>query len=295
MFRILRENRSASFFADVGRADIHSVRADMELGSCRSYDRRHRFLKQEQAMKQLGTSFALWLAAAAGGSAVSGSASADTAPQRPLLLELFTSQSCSSCPPADAVLGELAAHPELLALEFHVDYWNDLGWVDSYSAPEFTARQQQYAAQQGFEVYTPQLVVDGRSAVIGSNRADVAAAISAAQRQARAVPASLSRRGDSAVISVGAGDAHAAKVSADVYLLSFDSHDSVSIHGGENSGRQMSYTNVVRTLRKVGEWHGQPLSLDPPLEAREKGRRLALLVQEKSGAVWATASIAAAD
>lgn len=243
-------------------------------------------------MKQLGRSLALWLAASAGGTAVS--ASADPAPQRPLLLELFTSQSCSSCPPADALLGELAAHPELLALEFHVDYWNDLGWVDSYSTPEFTARQQQYAALRGFEVYTPQLVVDGRSAVIGSNRADVAAAISAAQRQARSVPASLSRQEDKAVITVGAGEA-AAKVSAEVYLLSFDSQDSVSIRGGENSGRQMRYTNVVRSLRKLGEWHGQSLSFNQPLEAREKGRRLALLVQDRSGAIWAAASTPATE
>ena len=245
-------------------------------------------------MKELGRSLALWLAAAAGGAAASGPAAADTAAQRPLLLELFTSQSCSSCPPADALLGELAQHPELLALEFHVDYWNDLGWIDSYSAPEFTARQQQYATLHGFEVYTPQLVVEGRRAVIGSNRADVAAAIAAAQRQARSVPASLSRQGNTAAITVGTGDTPA-KLTADVYLLSFDSHDSVDIHGGENAGRQMRYTNVVRTLRKVGDWHGQSLNLDPPLDAREKGRRLALLVQEKSGAIWATAVTMAAE
>ena len=239
-------------------------------------------------MNQLGRGVALWLAAAAGGS--STSASADAAPQRPLLLELFTSQSCSSCPPADAVLGELAAHPDLLALEFHVDYWNGLGWHDSYSAPEFTARQRQYAALRGFEVYTPQLVVDGHSDVIGSDRADVATAITAARRQARSVPSSLALQGDSASITVGAGAA-----AAEVYLLSFDSHDQVSIRAGENAGRDMSYTNVVRTIRKVGEWHGQPLSLSEPLQSREKGRRLALLVQDSSGAIWAAASTGIAE
>ena len=244
-------------------------------------------------MKQLGRGMALWLAASAGGTAVS--ASADPALQRPLLLELFTSQSCNSCPPADALLGELAARPELLALEFHVDYWNDLGWVDSYSAPEFTARQQQYAALHGFEVYTPQLVVDGRSAAIGSNRAEVAAAIASARREARAVPASLSRQADSAGISIGAGESTAANVSADVYLISFDGYDRVSIRGGENAGREMSYTNVVRTIRKVGEWHGQPLNLDAPLQPREKGRWLALLVQDQSGTIWAAARATAVE
>jgi hypothetical protein len=240
-------------------------------------------------MKQLGRGVALWLAASAGGATVS--ASADTAPQRPLLLELFTSQSCSSCPPADALLGELAAQPGLLALEFHVDYWNDLGWVDSYSAPEFTARQQRYAALHGFEVYTPQLVVDGRSDAIGSKRGDVAAAITAARRQVRSVPSSLSRQGDSASIMVGAGEAAA----AEVYLVSFDSYDRINIRAGENSGRDLTYTNVVRTIRKVGEWHGQPLSLSEPLQEREKGRRLALLVQDGSGAIWAAASTASAE
>jgi hypothetical protein len=241
-------------------------------------------------MKQLGRGVALWLAASAGATTVS--AAADPAPQRPLLLELFTSQSCSSCPPADALLGELAQQPGLLALEFHVDYWNDLGWVDSYSAPEFTARQQQYAALHGFEVYTPQLVVDGRSDAVGSKRGDVAAAIAAARRQFRSVPSSLTQQDGSADISIGSGEAPGA---ADVYLLSFDSHDSVAIGAGENSGRQLSYTNVVRSIRKVGEWHGQSLNLKEPLQPREKGRRLALLVQEKSGEIWAAAATAAAE
>lgn len=242
-------------------------------------------------MKQLGRGVALWLAAAAGGSGSLPASADDPAPQRPLLLELFTSQSCSSCPPADAVLDELAAHPGLLALEFHVDYWNDLGWTDTYSSPAFTARQQYYAALRGFEVYTPQLVVDGRSDTIGSNRGDIAAAIAAARRQAHSVPSSLSAQGDSAGITVGAGEGAA----ADVYLLSFDSHDQVSIRAGENAGRDMRYTNVVRSIRKVGEWHGQPLSLSEPLQSPEKGRRLALLVQDRSGAIWAAASTPAAD
>lgn len=241
-------------------------------------------------MKQLGRGMALWLAAAAGAGSLSASAD-DPAPQRPLLLELFTSQSCSSCPPADAVLGELAAHPELLALEFHVDYWNQLGWVDTYSSPAFSARQRHYAALRGFEVYTPQLVVDGRSDAIGSDRADIAAAIAAARRQAHSVPSSLSAQGDSAGITIGAGEG----TSADVYLLSFDSQDQVSIRGGENASRDMHYTNVVRSIRKVGEWNGQPLNLSEPLQSREKGRRLALLVQDRSGAIWAAASTAAAN
>src|ERR1700756_3967300 len=90
------------------------------------------------------------------------------APRRPLLLELFTSQGCSSCPPADDLLRELSTRDDVLPLEFHVDYWNDLGWVDPYSTAAWTRRQQDYAAAHGFEVYTPQLVVEGRADLVGS-------------------------------------------------------------------------------------------------------------------------------
>lgn len=230
---------------------------------------------------------AVAMAAAAGSGAP---VSADDSLQRPLLLELFTSQSCSSCPPADALLHELAGHPDLLALEFHVDYWNELGWVDSYSSPAFTARQQQYAAVRGFQVYTPQLVVDGRSDVIGSNRRDVSATIDAVRRQAKAVPASVGRSGDIVSISVGAG----AGTGADVYLLSFDSRGRVNIGGGENAGRTLGYTNVVRSMRKLGQWRGQPLNLSEHLQPQERGERLALLVQDSRGTVWAVASTPAA-
>ena len=208
--------------------------------------------------------------------------------QRPLLLELFTSQGCSSCPPADALLRELAQRPDLLPLEFHVDYWNDLGWVDPYSSADFTARQQDYAAAHGFTVYTPQLVVEGRSDVIGSSRGEVEQAITAARGQTRSAPASIVRQGAQADLQIGA--IPGATVAGTVYLLSFDSRDSTRIERGENAGRSLVYANVVRSLRKLGEWHNQPLSLAEPLRPEERGERLALLVQDRAGMVWALAS-----
>ncbi|MDE0854020.1 MAG: DUF1223 domain-containing protein [Nevskia sp.] len=218
-------------------------------------------------------------------------ATADTAaPQRPLLLELFTSQGCSSCPPADALLRELSSRDDLLPLAFHVDYWNGLGWVDPFSSPAYTARQQAYATRKGFEVYTPQLVVEGHSDVIGSSRADVSAAIASARHEARGAACSIRRQGGEVSIEIGAAAAAGDGAAADVYLLSFDSSDRSRIGGGENSGRELVYVNVVRSLRKIGEWHQRPLSLVEHLQAGESGDRLALLVQERSGTVWAVAS-----
>lgn len=221
--------------------------------------------------------------------ALAAPATADTAaPLRPMLLELFTSQGCSSCPPADALLRELSSRDDLLPLAFHVDYWNGLGWVDPFSSAAFTARQQAYAARRGFEVYTPQLVVEGRSDVIGSSRSDVTQTIASARREARGAVSSIRRRGREVSIEIGAGDGDAA--AADVYLLSFDSSDRTRIGGGENSGRELVYVNVVRSLRRIGEWHNRPLSLTEHLQGEESGDRLALLVQDRSGAVWAVAS-----
>ncbi len=214
--------------------------------------------------------------------------------QRPLLLELFTSQGCSSCPPADAVLRELSTHDDLLPLALHVDYWNNLGWVDPFSSAAFTARQQGYASVRGFEVYTPQLVVEGKSDVIGSNRSDVSATIASARREAKSAVSSIQRNGNKVNMSIGAAAGASVDTAADVYLLSFDSNESTSIRSGENAGRKLVYVNVVRSMRKVGEWRNQPLSLAEQLQTQESGDRLALVAQDRAGTVWAVASTPAA-
>ena len=105
------------------------------------------------------------------------------AAERPIVVELFTSEGCSSCPPADALLGELATRPNVLALSFHVDYWDRLGWKDPFSSPEATARQQHYARLLGLDtVYTPQIVVDGSWEAVGSDQAAVERALDQARR-----------------------------------------------------------------------------------------------------------------
>src|SRR5271167_4233347 len=132
-----------------------------------------------------------------------GSAHAD---ERPIVVELFTSEGCSSCPPADAVLAELAGRPDVLALSFHVDYWDRLGWKDPYSSREATARQNHYATLLDLAtVYTPQIVVDGKWQAVGSDRTDVEHALDHARRSLKEIPVTLALDHGQAEISLGPG------------------------------------------------------------------------------------------
>ena len=167
---------------------------------------------------------------------------------RPVVVELFTSESCSSCPPADAYLTELTqTRRDVLPLAFHVTYWDGGGWNDPFSLPAATARQAAYAAKLGGGAYTPEIVVDGRSGHIGSRRGEVAAAIAAAERTAGGGPAVSVARGQRAVtVQVGAGTG-----AASVILVGYDARHVTSIGGGENGGRTLVDSNVVRSLRPL--------------------------------------------
>jgi len=177
---------------------------------------------------------------------------------RPVVVELFSSEGCSSCPPADAVLSRLArdqpvAGAEVIALELHVDYWNSLGWPDPFSSPAFTARQRAYAdafGQRG--VYTPQLVVDGAAELVGSSEAGARAAIAAAAREAR-TRVQVTRAGDRVTITVI--DPSEAAGAADVWLAVTEEGLSTAVPRGENAGATLAHGPVVRTLDKV-----QPLA-----------------------------------
>ncbi len=202
----------------------------------------------------------------------------------PIVLELFTSQSCSSCPPADALLGRLrAAGENLLPLSLHVDYWDRIGWHDRYSSPAITARQRFYAdrlEQDG--VYTPELVVDGVQGVVGSDASAVSSAIEAARvRHARGAPTTLavSRDGADLVVAVGAGAGR-----AEVLLLGFDDRHVTPVASGENAGRTIVDTNVVRSLAAIGDWSGPALSLHA---APGAGDHVAVLLQGQDGTILA--------
>lgn len=209
---------------------------------------------------------------------------------RPILVELFTSQGCSSCPPADAVLQDLSTRSDILPLAFHVDYWDSLGWVDPFGAPAFTARQRVYASRRGFNIYTPQMVIDGRSEAVGSNRYGVLSSIGAAREGAKEAPSTLTREGSTVSVSVGTAAGAGASAAGNVYLVSFDERQSTTIKNGENAGRTIVYANVVRSMRAIGEWQNAPLKIAEHLRPEERGERLALIVQSSSGDIWAVAS-----
>ena len=203
---------------------------------------------------------------------------------RPVVLELFTSQGCSSCPPAEALLGEYAGRTDLLPLGFHVTYWDDLDWKDTFSFEGATERQAVYAKRLGDGNFTPQVVVDGRRSVVGSRRSEVAAAISQAREQARSAPetdVALTRQGGQVSVRVGAGQG-----SARVLLVGFDPAHRTAVARGENGGRTIAQANVVRSLRDLGTWAGQPLQLSvaPPT-----GESLAVILQASDGRILGAA------
>jgi hypothetical protein len=209
-------------------------------------------------------------------------ASPALAAPRPVLVEMFTSQSCSSCPPANALLLALAHQPGLniLPLSFDVTYWNDLGWHDSDSLDAATARQYWYASLSGSsEVYTPEAVVDGTAQMVGSNRAAVTAAIAAANT-AGGVPVDITP-GQTLTITIGAG--HGA---AQVMLFGYDPLHNTQVGGGENNGVMVTEVNVVRSITTLGNWQGAALTLHVP---RPAGVHMAVILQTRTGDVLGVA------
>ncbi|TPW27006.1 DUF1223 domain-containing protein [Pararhizobium mangrovi] len=185
------------------------------------------------------------------------------------VVELFTSQGCSSCPPADAVLGELAHRDDLIALSYHVDYWNYLGWDDTLATHEFTLRQKGYAHTLGGKnVYTPQMVVNGRADAVGSHKPAIEAAIDRLDRNGGGltVPVNVQLSGNELRIAIGTG-----KGEADIVVVYFDHKKTVRIDRGENRGRSITYWHVVRDVQGVGMWKGDGKKLVVPAGALESG------------------------
>jgi hypothetical protein len=195
----------------------------------------------------------------------------------PVVVEEFQSQGCSSCPPANANVNALADRPEVLALSYAVTYWDQLGWKDTFAKPTFTQRQWEYAHGAGRgTVATPQVIVNGKTAIVGNNRAELAQAL-AEEGSPRGGPVIAATAG---AVSIGPGKSAR---TATVWLVRYDPRTQwVSIRAGENNGRRLPHRNVVRELVALGEWRGTAASLKLPA-SREAGLSSAVLVQAGKG------------
>jgi len=188
------------------------------------------------------------------------------AQERPVaVLELFTSQGCSSCPKADALLNDLAENPALLTLSYHVDYWDYLGWKDELASPDNSRRQREYNARGDGSVYTPQLIFNGEQALVGSDRAAVAAAIRNRGNSHLPVAVDLEVRDNVLELTIGAMEAHTAG-RTEILLLSVEPQREVMIEAGENAGETILYRNIVRDHRIIGMWKGKEMQLELPLD-----------------------------
>ena len=194
-----------------------------------------------------------------------------------VVVELFTSQGCSACPPADEILRNLATRDNVIALALHVDYWDYIGWVDSFGRPEHTARQQAYArVAKAPTVYTPQMVIGGVDHLVGSRSMQVMDTLQAHARQQNSFDVRLVRSDDVVTISANPG----LPGNYDVQLVRYVPLQSVDIGRGENAGRMFDYANVVTSWDVVGQWSGiTPLDL----RAHARGPQPVVVIIQKSG------------
>jgi hypothetical protein len=213
------------------------------------------------------------------------------------VLELFTSQGCSSCPPADALLGKYAARKDVIALSLPVDYWDYLGWKDTLANPKFSARQKHYAKERGDgRVYTPQLVVNGLTHVIGSSAEAIDAAITATAKKLSAsrVPVKVRIDGTRLIIETGDAPAGAAVQESTIWLAMVHREFEVKIERGENRGKSIKYVNVVRDLNPIGMWSGKATTHTLSREAVSapgNGLCVVLLQSGKAGAIIGAAAV----
>lgn len=200
---------------------------------------------------------------------------AQTNPARSVVVELYTSQGCSSCPPADALLGELARIPNVVALAFHVDYWDSIGWRDRFALPLAAQRQQRYVDTLGLSsAFTPQVVVDGRGSFVGSDKRRIAAALAEA-RDTIAFEADVAH-GELTITLPDRPD----RSGYDVNLVAYLPEASTAVGRGENSGRTLAEYNIVRQFRRVGSWDGKKSTIQVPLTSfPSDATRVAVLLQ----------------
>jgi hypothetical protein len=211
------------------------------------------------------------------------------AQSRPLVVvELYTSQGCSSCPPADGYLAELVANPDVIALALHVDYWDYIGWKDEFANPAFTDRQKEYARAIGSRtIYTPQMIVNGVDRVEGNNPEAVDSMVKMHLMEPSGVSLRLERNGDQLAIRASGGNGAEPMI---VNVVRYMPNQTVTIERGENAGRTLTYHNIVTGFESVGEWDGvEPLEMETTVSGSEP---IAVFLQaEGPGQVLAAARL----
>lgn len=206
----------------------------------------------------------------------------------PVVVELFTSQGCSSCPPADELLGELAKQPNIIALAFHVDYWDDAGWRDRYSMSEATVRQRRYVERLRLpSPFTPQMVIGGSRSFVGSDKQGIAAAIA---QGAAGMPIEAAIHQEDLTVTLPESHDHA---NYDVNLMAYLPQATTQIGHGENSGRTLTEYNVVRQVRRLGSWSGTGSTFRLPLNSlpADANRAVVLVQRTNQGAVVGAVAI----
>jgi hypothetical protein len=199
----------------------------------------------------------------------------------PWAVELFTSQGCSSCPPADARLGALARRPDIVALSFHIDYWDYIGWKDRFASKETTERQRAYARtlHQRY-IYTPEMVVDGRVHQPGINDGQIESMLADAKRLAVVRTTPTLKRMTDGTLRIRLAAAKLETASADVTVFAYDRRHSTPVQRGENEGRRLDNFNVVRRFEIVGRWNGAEAHWIVPADRFAPEQGLAVIVQQ---------------
>ncbi|SNT10561.1 DUF1223 domain-containing protein [Tropicimonas sediminicola] len=232
--------------------------------------------------------FALAAGLAAGLPIVCLSATAQADENR-VVIELFTSQGCSSCPPADELLERLAERDDVLPLALHVDYWDYIGWADSFARPEHTRRQKAYARIAGSRsIYTPQMIIGGVEQIVGTRPMEVADAVMRHVQQGPAIDLDVERDGDT--LRIMSDTPATARGPLLVQLVRYMPHQVVEIGRGENAGRTLTYTNIVTEWSILAEWTGaEPLDLSAEVPGPDA---VAVIVQKAgNGRILAAADL----
>jgi hypothetical protein len=207
------------------------------------------------------------------------------------VVELFTSQGCSSCPPADALLKKLADDPSIIALSLPVDYWNYLGWKDTFASPRNSERQRNYARARGDgAIYTPQAIINGEIHVNGASESAIKQAIEKTLATAGPghIPVRFWQERNRLNFALGGEEPGHAPREATIWLGVVQSSGTVDIKQGENQGKKLTYTNIVRELTPIGIWKGEPVEVQLPRAAlmqAEVQKIVVLLQEDRSGPI----------